>query len=281
MALALGGIALILSACSITGDDDPAATPDADATIETTSAPTGPTATPEEPPATPTLTTTPTLTPTATSTATATETATPTPSPTPTPLPVIENPFAELRQPDAVLENFTVSYRGEFETAEGGVEGLEIFIEQSSPNRYHLRSGADVEIWVIDQATYFRNPDGSVFQIQSAVDPVLVSPAAYLIQIPNPSNISEALEVGEEEVQGRPATQYQVEPAQFDEFGLAQGAVEGPEGEIDIWIDQEHGFISKMLFEVEWQNESGATLTAQAELLVSDVGTTPEVQAPI
>lgn len=194
---------------------------------------------------------------------------------------MIEEPFAGLRQPDAVLENFTVSYRGEFETSQGGVEGIEIFIEQSSPNRYHLRSGPDVEIWVIDGATYFRNPDGSVFQIQSAVDPVLVSPAAYLIQIPNPSNVAEATEVGDEDVQGRPAMYYRIEAERLDEFGLTEGTVEDPEGEIDVWIDQEHGYISKMLVEVEWEDENGERQSAQLELIVSEVGTTPEVQPPI
>jgi hypothetical protein len=277
VALAIGGIALILSACSISGDDD-----DATATLAATSGPSDPTSTQVETPTeTATESATPTSTPTSTATPSPTATSTPTPTPTPTPLPVIQQPFAELRQPDAVLENFTVSYRGEFETTQAGMENVEIFIEQSSPSRYHLRSGSDVEIWVIDGATYFRNPDGSVFQIQSAVDPVLVSPAAYLIQIPNPTNVTEAAEAGEEDVQGRPATRYQIEVERLPEFGLAEGAVENPDGEIDVWVDQERGFVSKMLVDVEWENETGERQSAQIELIVSAVGSTPEVQTPI
>ncbi len=281
-------LSLVLSACSLSesNNDDPAtaaATVTADTVPPSATESGAPTSTAlPSPTEQATATSTETPEPTATSSPTATPSPTPTSTPTATPIPVIENPFDNVPQPDTVLENFTVSYQGEFATPEGGVESIEVFIEQSSPTRYHLRAAAGVEIWVIDDATFFRNPDGSVFQIQSAIDPVLVSPAAYLIQIPNPADVPSALQVGQEEIEGRLATHYQVDADQIGQFGLAQDqTVTDPEGEIDIWIDVELGFISRMHVDVEWTNESGARQSAVAELLVSAVGTTQEIQAPI
>lgn len=269
-------MALILTACSVTGDDDDDdASPTADAPAPTATVEPSATETPEPSP-------TSTATPEPTPTATITPTPTNTPPPSPTPLPEVANPFENLTQPDEVLENFTLSYRGEFGTPDGGVDSIEIEIEQSSPSRYHLRTGAGVEIWVIDDQTYFRNPDGSVFPIQSAIDPILISPAAYLIQIPDPQSVPAALEVGREDVEGRPATRYSVDANEIELFGLSgEQAVEDAEGRIEVWIDEELGFISRLRVDVTWVDENGEERDARSRLLVSNVGATPEIQPPV
>lgn len=272
---------LLFAACSINGDDDDAsstATDDPAPEFTATQVP-EPTATEPDPTATPE----PTATSTATATATPEPTSTPTATPTPTPIPIEENPFADVPSPDLVLENYTVTYNAEIETPEGELETIDIFIEQSSPDRYHLRAGAETEIWVIDGATYFRNPDdGSVFQVPTAVDPGLVSPAAYLIQVPNPASIPEALRVGEEDVDGRPAIHYSVDADQIEQFGLADDeTVTDPEGDVDVWIDQELGFISRMEIDVDWTDESGARQSAVINFIISDVGSTAEIAPPV
>jgi hypothetical protein len=272
-------LALLLAACSVSGDDDddapPTATADAPPPTATEAAAPTDTAEPE-------LSATATETPEPTATATLTPTPTNTPTPSPTPYPEIGNPFGNLTQPNDVLENFTLSYRGEFSGPEDTVEGIEIFIEQSSPTRYHLRTDAGVEIWVVEDQTYFRNPDGSVFPIQSAVDPILISPAAYLIQIPDPRAVPSALEVGRDDVEGRPATMYSVDPAQIEQFGLSgEQTVQNPEGRIEVWVDEELGFVSRLRVDVEWTDENGQERKARTRLLVSNVGATPEIQPPI
>lgn len=283
---------MLVAACSISGGDDDesddsaptvteASQPDQDLTPTATTAASA-TATPEN-------TATPTNTPEPTATATATQTSTPTPSPTPTatptatPIPIVENPFADAPSADAVLENYTVDYSGTFETPEGGTESIEIFIEQSDSTHYHLRAGEDVEIWVVGDTTYFRNPDdGSIFPIPAAVDPGLVSPAAYLIQVPDPANVPQALSVGVDDIDGRPATHFSVDADQINQFGLADDQeITDPEGDIDIWIDQELGFISQMEMDVEWTDEEGVRQSAVLSLLISRVGTTPEIVAPV
>ena len=277
---------LILSACSlnddaeseptaaIAPDQQPSPTPTERATAtnppEATSTPLPPTATtPPIPTATPTPTTPPTPTPTPTATA--------------TPIPIVENPFANAPSPDAVLDNYTISYTGEFNLPDGSTETLEIFIEQSSANRYHLRAGPEVEIWVVDDATYFKNPDdGTIFLVPSAVDSGLVSPAAYLIQVPDPAEVPQALAVGSESIDGRQAVHYVVTVEQFAQFGVTEGqTVLDPEGEIEVWIDDELGFISQMLMDVEWTDETGQRQDALINLTVTAVGSTPEIVAPI
>jgi len=282
-------IALVATGCSISGDDDDGDEDTVNATEASQPEPSPTDAV--EPTATlaPEVTATSTHTPEPTATATATETATPEPTPTATatatatPIPIVDNPFADVAPPDAVLENYTVDYAGEFQLPEGGTETIEMFIEQSDPAHYHLRVGAEVEIWVIGAETYFRNPDdGSVFPVPSAVDPGLVSPAAYLIQVPNPANVPEALAVGEEDIDGRSATHYSVTAEQFAQFGLTEDqTVIDPEGDIDVWIDQELGFISRMIMDVEWTDETGTRQAVMLEFTITMVGTTPEVVAPI
>lgn len=233
----------------------------------------------------PTPSATPTTAPTATATPSPTPTLTPTPEPTATatPIPIAENPFLNVPSPDVVLENYTVTYTGVFETPQDGQQTLEIFIEQSGPNRYHLRAGPEVEIWVIDTATYFKNPDdGAIFLIPSAVDPGLVSPAAYLIQVPNPANVPQALVIGQESIDGRPATHYRATADQVQQLGLADDqTMIDPEGVFDIWIDAELGYISQMLIDVEWTDENGERQASDIDLIITRVGSTPEVVAPI
>jgi hypothetical protein len=281
-------LASFVAACSISGDDDddndsPTVTeapqPAVSPTPTTVASPTETAASTERP------TSTPEPTPTATSTSTATPEPTPTPTATPTatPIPIVDAPFANAPTLDSVLENYTVTYNGEFENPDGSIESIAIFVEQSNPTHYHLKVGTDVEIWFIEAATYFRNPaDGSVFLIPSAVDPGLVSPAAYLIQVPNPEKVPQALSVGTEDVGGRPATHYSVTADQIDKFGLVDDqTVNDPEGDVDIWVDQELGFISQMKMDVDWTDETGTRQSAVLDLLISNVGSTAEIVAPI
>ena len=284
--LILSGVliaSLLFAACSINGgnDNDSTATATEDVAPDLTATEAQESTATETPE--PTATLEPTPTETATATATPEPTSTPTSTPTATPIPIEENPFADAPSPDLVLENYTVTYSAEIQTPEGEPETIDIFIEQSSPNRYHLRAGEEVEIWVIDGATYFRNPDdGSVFQVPTAVDPGLVSPAAYLIQVPSPAGIPEALRVGEEDVNGRPAIHYSVDADQIEQFGLAEDeTVTDPEGDVDVWIDQELGFISRMEIDAEWTDETGARQSAVIDLLISDVDSTAEIAPPL
>lgn len=279
--------ATLISGCSVSGDeadseDEPPTATEVAPQQATPTEDAAPTAT-EPPPGTATSTDTPVPTSTSTATATPEPTPTATASPTATPIPIVQNPFADVTTPDAVLENYTVNYFGEFTTPEGGTESIEMFIEQSDPTHYHLRAGGEVEIWVVGDETYFKNPDdGSVFLIPATVDPGLVSPAAYLIQVPNPSNVPEAKAVGEDEIDGRTATHFSVTAEEYQQFGLTEDeTVIDPEGQIDVWIDQELGFISQMKMDVEWTDETGARQAAVLEFSVTKVGTTPEIVAPI
>ncbi len=281
-------LASFLAACSISGDDDDDI--DVPTVTEAPQPAMSPTATTEESPTetaasteTPTNTPEPTATATSTSTATPEPTSTPTATPTATPIPIVDTPFANAPTLDSVLENYTVTYNGEFKNPDGSTESIDIFVEQSDPTHYHLKVGTDVEIWSIETETYFRNPaDGSVFLIPSAVDPGLVSPAAYLIQVPNPENVPQALSVGTEDVGGRPATHYSVTADQIDKFGLADDqTVVDPVGDVDIWVDQELGFISQMKMDVDWTDESGTRQSAVLDLLITNVGSTAEITAPI
>lgn len=280
------GLGLLLASCSINGDDDDEdvtrlETPEATVTVAAT-ATAEPTSTPEPSP-TATATATPTPSPTATST------PTPSPTPTATPLPVIEDPFADVPMPDAVLENYTLAYTATFASEGATRDYIEVRIEQHSPTSYHVRASGDpetgreaFEIWVVGEQTYLRDPAGGVFELPSNVDATLFSPSAYVILTPDVIGIPRALEHGQEEVEGRQTTHYHVDAQYLSQLGLANGApVEDPAGDIDIWVDNEQGFVVRMEVNVGWTDENGVRQTAGVDYLVSAVGSTAEIGPPV
>lgn len=281
---------LVLASCSIGGGDDDddesrVETPEVTATTELTAT--------TEPSPTETAEPTPTATATATSTPTPTptSTSTPTPSPTPTatPLPVVENPFADAPMPDAVLENYTLSYRANFTSDDAPMDQIELLIEQHSPTSFHVNASGNpetgreaIELWVAGEQTFLREPGGEIFELPSTVDPTLFSPSAYVILTPDLSDTPRALEQGVEEVEGRQTTRYLVSAEHVAQSGLAEGSDEqDPEGEMEVWVDTEQGFIVRMVADVAWTDENGARRKAEIDYLISNVGSTPEIGAPV
>jgi hypothetical protein len=276
-------VSITLAACSLTGDSDsdPAPTPTAESTATTApSATSMPTATVE-----PTATETPN--PTATATATPSPTPSPTPTPTATPDPRVANPFNQVVTPDTALDNYTLQYTGTFRP-EATDPDISILIEQSSPTAYHIRlnrndssPGESAEFWVVDGSTYYRSPDGSVFELPGTGDLNLQSPSAYVILVPEVTGVQQARALGEEDLDGRPTIHYEMDAEALQQIGIdGTQTMTDPEGVIDVWVDIQGGFVSKLTADVTWTNADGQTDVARIDYAVTAIGSTAPIQPP-
>ncbi len=198
---------------------------------------------------------------------------------------ILENPFLDtVTFGDAGLENYSAEFTGDFYTQIAGSQPIDLMVEQSSVDNYHLvvsGFGLDeqAEVWVVDGSTHVAGPGGLTFELPSIADSVIGSPSDYLIQVPEINTISGATEVGTEEIDGRSTTHYEVDPSEISEF------TDGSEfndatGTIDIWIDDELSIVIKMDVDVEWTDQNSDQQRVDYLYTLSNIGSTPDVQAP-
>lgn len=285
----------VLVACG--GGSDSESDDDQDV-VETVS-PARPTSTPVVEPddavePTPTGTAVPDVTSTAEPTATATAsptpvplTATPTivPSPTPTPLPTVDEPFDEAISVVDIVTNFTLTHSARFEGEDGQNETVDLLIEQSSPDRYHLRvssSGQQTEAWRAGEAIYVLGPGGTIVELPGLVDQNLYAPSSFLFLVPNLDQIGMATVLDESaDVGGREATHYELDPAAAQAFGPTElETAEDVNGTFEVWVDNQLNMVLRISADITWQ-ESGIRRSMQIEFLISAIDSTPEVQAPV
>lgn len=290
MLIFFAAILVLLAACTLGGDDDdddgdvPTATETA---TETQTEQPDSTAT-EEPTETATATESPS--PTATETREPTNTPTPSPTPSPTPEPTVTDPFASIELPDTVLENFTLEYSTSSTGGEQSRGTLNIYIEQFNREQFYVRTEGDevsgveaVEIWVTADATFFRPPGGQVSEIPGAVDSTLFSPGAYLILTPDLADVGEATDLGTEEIDGRTARHFRFDAEQMDDDTALpeESELTDPEGEVEVWVDEELGVALRMLGDVSWEDEEGERIEMELSYELSAIDSTPEIQPPM
>ncbi|HEX2282547.1 MAG TPA: hypothetical protein VHG52_12390 [Thermomicrobiales bacterium] len=281
----------LLAACGGGDSEDPELEPE----VVETAAPSGPTPTPEEEvEPTPTEPSEPTSTPEPTATATATSTPTPepptptptiTPTPSPTPLPTAEMPFQEAWPLPAEIQNYTLEYSARFDGSAGEDGAVDLRIEQANPESYHLTvatADQQTEAWRSGDVIHVLGPGGAVVELPGLVDPNLYAPSSFLVLVPDLGGIQTATVLDEDaDVAGRSATHYQVDPAQA--VALRPSDVEvgdDAEGNFEVWVDNELGVIVQMRLSVEW-TVSRQSESIVVDYLLSNIGTTPEVPAPI
>lgn len=279
---------IILTACGGNGDADEVDEP---AEVVATVAPSGPTSTPEpapDPTATPTAEPTSTPEPTATATSSPTPepptpTPTVTPTPSPTPLPTRDDPFGEVIGVSDVIANYTLNYTVQFDGTDDNTS-VELYIAQARPDLYHLRvvsAGQQTEAWRVDEVIYVLGPGGAVVELPGLVDPNLYAPSSFLFLVPDLSQIEIATILDEDaDVEGRPATLYEVDPASAARFLPPQSTSTGEaDGTFHVWVDEQLNVITRMDADIEWSAGS-AQQTMTMRYLISQIDSTPDVAPP-
>lgn len=279
---------LLLAACSVGGDDNtPTATtassePTANVTAETEASPTKAEASPEAV-ASPTRSASPTAE--ASPTRSASPTATVEASPTETAVP--ESAIGEIVQLDPnQVPNFTLAIKIQATGIGGpGDATIDYQIEQSATDRFHLKadnSGTQLELWKIGDESYIAQAGGDPAPQPEGTDTTLFSPSTFLQLVPNVASDTNAQDLGTETIDGRTAEHRRVTAETFLQQAsfLGGAAVTNPEGELDIWVDSELKTPLKMEGDLSWTTADGGDGKFAIDYQLTQIGSTPEVQAP-
>lgn len=201
--------------------------------------------------------------------------------------------MTDIDKLQADVPNFTLHFNGDFENVpdpEGGTMTsgkIDTTLEQSEPGVYHLafqnegEQAVNAEIWSLGDRSFISQNGSTPVEVPGGIDDQ-VSPSSMLMVLPPIESLDMAEEVGQEDVSGRSATHYRLNAEQAAQMLAGEGAtVSDADGELDIWIDEDLGFLLQVTGEnVTWTNEDGTSAAVTIDYMVSDIGETPDVEAP-
>lgn len=158
-------------------------------------------------------------------------------------------------------------------------------IEQSAPDRYHLKadsSGTNLEIWKIGDQAFIAQAGGEPAPLPEGSDTALFSPVTFLQVVPPISAETNAQDLGTETIDGRTARHFRISAESFLSGVpfLGEQAFTDPEGDVDVWVDEELKTPLRQQGEVIWTNADGSDGQFTIDYQLTQLGSTPEVQPP-
>lgn len=204
---------------------------------------------------------------------------------------MVDDPFAELGDLQTDVPNFTLDFTGSFEnvpddTGETFSADLEMMLMQSEMDIYHLSfmttgdDAIEIEVWSLADSTVISESGEAPVELPAGFANEF-APADVLVIVPPVETLAAAEEVGPDEVDGRDATHYRVDPEAAALLLAAEGSeIEDPQGDMDIWLDDELGIVVQMTADVTWTNADDTEAAVVIDYAVSDIDETDEVEAP-
>jgi hypothetical protein len=204
---------------------------------------------------------------------------------------MVDDPFADLGDLQGDVPNFTLDFTANFEnvpddTGEIFSADIDMMLAQSEPDIYHLSfmttgdEAIEIEVWSLAEATYIAESGGEPVELPGGMASEF-APTNLLVIVPPVETLAVAEEVGQEDVNGRSATQYRVEAEDAALILAPEGSeINDPEGEMNIWIDDELGIVLQMTSDVTWTNADDTDAAVTLDYMVSDVGETDDIEAP-
>jgi hypothetical protein len=197
-------------------------------------------------------------------------------------------PEIETLDPE-LLPNFSMTMNFEAANMSGTPQTtVKMQMEQSSVGNYHFVMEADgqpIEVWTVDGKSWtsvggevIESPTGPLF------DPADILQTGELI----PEGLN-AREAGTEEVNGRQATKWVVDGADYVAFmnedaktnGTSTGEMTNGQGEVSVWVDNELNIMLKAEGDVTWDNSDGTVGSLVYDYEIHEIGTTADVVAPV
>ena len=202
-------------------------------------------------------------------------------------------PFGELDDLTADVPNFSLEFMAQFENVPDDTGSLfsadlDMMLAQSEPDVYHLQltttgdEALDVEVWSLPDATYLSESGDSAVELPAGLASEF-APTEALTVMPPVELLQNAEEVGEDEVNGRTATEYRVDAEDALMILMAQGQdvnVSNPEGEMNIWVDEELNVVIQMTADVTFEHEDGEEGSIVIDYMVTDIDETEDIEAP-
>lgn len=205
--------------------------------------------------------------------------------------PDTDGPMGGISDLTAEVSNFTLNFTGDFEnvpddTGAFFTAGMEMFLEQTDQETYHLRfvttgdEAAELEMWSLEDATYIAEAGGEPIPLPAGTAGQ-VAPTEALMVVPPVETLENAEEVGEDEVDGRTATHYRVDPEEAATILVSQNVeISNPQGDMDIWIDEELEIVLRMTADITFENTDGSEGAVQTDYEVTSIDETEEIEAP-
>lgn len=202
-----------------------------------------------------------------------------------------DDPFGDLAELSTDVPNFTLDFTGMFDnapddTGETFTADTELMMEQSEEDVYHLSlitTGDDeleLEVWSLPDATFVAESGSEPVELPAGTASQM-SLADALMIIPPVEALEAAEEVGQEDIDGRAATHYQVDAEDAALVLLTQGVtVTNPEGDMDIWVDDELDIVVQMTADLTFENEDGSDGSIEMEYMVTEIDDTSDIEAP-
>lgn len=204
---------------------------------------------------------------------------------------MVDDPFADVADVQTDVPNFTLDFTGTFEnvpddTGEIFSADLDMLLTQSEPDVYHLSfmttgdDAIEIEVWSLPDATFIAESGAAPVELPGGFASEF-APSNVLVIVPPVDTLAAAEEVGPDEINGRDATHYRVDAEAAALILATQGVeINDPEGEMEIWLDDELGFMLQMIADVTWTNDDDTEAAVTIDYSVSDVGETDDVEAP-
>lgn len=192
------------------------------------------------------------------------------------------------------VENFTLDLTTNVENLPDGMgvvnsANATVMLAQSEPDVYHLTMDAtgdqpfQLEIWSLPDAIYIAEDGDEPIQLPPEMA-TLYTPAEVLLMVVPPVELLETAEAaGQEDVDGRTATRYDVDAETAMVMMASQGQMTGvsnPEGEMQIWVDEELGVVIQMMTDLTFDNEDGTEGSIMIDLQVTDIDETSDIESP-
>ncbi len=194
--------------------------------------------------------------------------------------------FPSVRAQLPNLENYTLTFDGEFSyNAEMEVEASKMSLryEQSAPGTFHLLStnSVVVEIWSVNGTMWIRDSEGIKEAPEGFAESFDVT--TYLTHLPQIERLSRAEEVGEEVIEGRTTTHYRVSAEDAVQVlpYVDPIRVKGPDGSMDIWLDEADQLVLRMIVDLTWVEVQEDESYSRSTYNISAIGETEDIEPPI
>lgn len=202
--------------------------------------------------------------------------------------------FGDVTQIADEVDNFTLDLTTNVSNLPDGMGVVNsadatVALAQSEPQVYHLMMDASgdqpfqLEIWSLPDAVYIAEDGDDPIQLPPEMATLYTPGEVLMMVVPPVELLQTADEAGQEEIDGRTATRYDVDAETAMAMLMAQGQMSGvtnPQGEMQIWVDEELDVVIQMMVDITFENEDGTEGSIMIDLQVTDIDETTDIESP-
>jgi hypothetical protein len=202
-----------------------------------------------------------------------------------------EGIFPDVRAEGLPFDNYTMTITGEINVTptdvdENGPATIDLRYEQAAPDSFYLMFDGDdefvVETWRDGDQLWVRDPDEDVVMENTDELAADFDISVYLTMLPEIDRITDAEEVGQEEIDGRTTTQYTIPAAEAVQYmpGMQDIDFHDAEGSMDIWLAEDENAVMRMTVDLTWMDANDNENSVEIEYEITDIDETADIEVP-